>query len=75
MIVSCGGFQAGRPGTQMLAGHWPWQPACPAGLAWPWSGGQHPGAVAAGQALAGQVGQVEGGGTAREPGVGSGPPR
>src|SRR6266550_1047990 len=50
------------------------QPARPdwlpgrAGLA-AWSGGQRPGAVAAGQALAEQVAQVERGGAALEPGV------
>src|SRR6266849_2720924 len=55
------------------------QPARPdwlpgrAGLA-AWSGGQRPGAVAAGQALADQVAQVERGGAALEPGVVPGRP-
>src|SRR6266702_3028394 len=50
------------------------QPARPdwlpgrAGLA-AWSGGQRPGAVVAGQALADQVAQVQRGGAALEPGV------
>src|SRR6266566_7747126 len=50
------------------------QPARPdwlpgrAGLA-AWSGGQRPGAVAAGQALADQAAQVQRGGAALEPGV------
>src|SRR6266849_169662 len=51
----------------------PWQAglavrACRAGLAG-WSGGQRPGAVAAGHALAEQVAQVQRGGPALEPGV------
>src|SRR5712671_8024786 len=55
------------------------QPARPdwlpgrAGLA-AWSGGQRPGAVAAGQALAEQVPQVQRGGAALEPGVVPGRP-
>src|SRR6266849_7055507 len=55
------------------------QPARPdwlpgrAGLA-AWSGGQRPGAVTAGQALADQVAQVQRGGAALEPGVVPGRP-
>src|ERR1019366_2777073 len=54
------------------------KPACRlagrSGLAFPawlavWSGGQHPDSVVAGQAPAGQVPQVQGGGAALEPGV------
>src|SRR6266705_2428622 len=48
---------------------WPAGPGLP-----PWSGGQHPGAVPAGQALSDQVAQVQGGGEALEPGVVAGDP-
>src|SRR5258707_1757894 len=44
---------------------WPWAGAVLAA----WSGGQHPGAVPASQALADEVAQVECGGAALEPGV------
>src|SRR6266516_2967100 len=47
---------------------WPGWPAARAGIA-AWSDDQHPGAVAAGQAPAGQVAQVQRGGAALEPGV------
>src|ERR1019366_458199 len=59
------------------------KPACRlagrSGLAFPawlavWSGGQHPDSVVAGQAPAGQVPQVQGGGAALEPGVVPGHP-
>src|SRR5260370_33552950 len=44
---------------------WPWAGA----VLGAWSGGQHPGAVPASQALADEVAQVECGGAALEPGV------
>src|SRR5208283_1335900 len=80
---SYAGFRAGRPGlldAQMLTRRLVLAAGCPAGLARSRtgmagrSGGQHPGAALAGQALADQVTQVEGGGAALEPGVVPGGP-
>src|SRR5512132_3730863 len=69
----------GGTGPGGLAGAWSaaaaWWLACPGGLTAAGavsrvrSGGQDPGAVAAGQALADEVAQVEGGGAPLEPGV------